>query len=397
MPDGVDRLVDSRVYRATYVTDWGEESAPSDVSVLVNVDQNDTVTISIPAPPAGRNITKWRLYRSNTGTASAAYQFVAEYDIGTLSVTDSKKGEQLGDVLKTEGWFEPPAGLAGLVAVPNGIMAGFVGNTVCFSDPYHPYAWPIEFQVTLPYPVVGLGVIGQGVLALTRGGVYLLTGADSSQMTAQEIDSGQACVNPRTIVSMDAGVIFATPDGLCFCEGTSVRLLTEQHITREDWRALGLSDPAAFAVEHEGCYFIFSATGCWVFDLASNQLMNVGVIATAAWTDKVTDTLCAAVGNRIHGLFIGAGKRTGKWRSKLATLPAQAPLAWITVASNFEAGPVTVRWFGDGVLRYTATFTSIEPQRLPPGRWLEHQVEVESQSRVTLVFLASSTRELQAV
>jgi hypothetical protein len=56
-----------------------------------------------------------------------------------------------------------------------------------------------------------------------------------------------------------------------------------------------------------------------------------------------------------------------------------------------------VRWYGDGVLRHTATISSIDPVRLPAGRWLEHEIEIESASRVTKVLLASSTQELQGV
>lgn len=44
-PEGVQRLVDTRAYIATYVTDWGEESAPSPASNLVDVDQNVSAPI----------------------------------------------------------------------------------------------------------------------------------------------------------------------------------------------------------------------------------------------------------------------------------------------------------------------------------------------------------------
>jgi two-component system chemotaxis sensor kinase CheA len=49
----------------------------------------------------------------------------------------------------------------------------------------------------------------------------------------------------------------------------------------------------------------------------------------------------------------------------------------------------------DAELRYTASLTSITPVRLPPGRWLEHEVELETQARVTKVMLAGSTAELK--
>ena len=42
-------------------------------------------------------------------------------------------------------------------------------------------------------------------------------------------------------------------------------------------------------------------------------------------------------------------------------------------------------------------FTDGEPQRLPIGRWLEHEIEVEGAARVTKLTLASATAELKGV
>lgn len=84
-------IIEDRFYIATYVTDWGRRSAPSAVSARVEVDQNDTVTVTIAPPPAGRNITRWRLYH-NAGANSAAFQGLHEGPIGTLSFLDVFKG-----------------------------------------------------------------------------------------------------------------------------------------------------------------------------------------------------------------------------------------------------------------------------------------------------------------
>ena len=73
------------------------------------------------------------------------------------------------------------------------------------------------------------------------------------------------------------------------------------------------------------------------------------------------------------------------------------PFGWVLVEGDQGPGaPVTLRWFADGQLRHVMQITDIEPRRLPPGRWLEHEVEIESEARVTRVAMAGSTRELQA-
>jgi hypothetical protein len=198
-----DKLIDTRFYVVTHVTDWGWESAPSPVSASVDVAQNDTVTVRVPRPPDGRQIQKWRVYRSNVGTQDAAYQFVKDVLVADeMSYVDMVASEDLGEVCPTFGWVEPPYRwdnssaqeikppkgddpfLRGLVAMPNGVLAGYIDNYVAFCDPYHPYAWPVDYQITTDTPIVGLGVFGQSLFVGTMGNPYVISGADSASMSA---------------------------------------------------------------------------------------------------------------------------------------------------------------------------------------------------------------------
>lgn len=417
----VTRIIDTRFYIATFVTDWGEESAPCKPSDLVEVDQNDSVTITRPVPASGetfasRHITKWRLYRSNSGSETAAFQFVAELPIATTTYTDDKKAEELGEVCPTLTWDEPPYRadlqfdgfpfpvvgtnpfLRGLVGMPNGIMAGFFDNTVAFCEPYVPYAWPVEYQITTEFPIVGLGVFGQTLFVGTTGNPYFISGADSASMSAQKLDARQACVSRRSIASVQGGVLYASPDGLCVADPSGVKVVTLGLFTREDWQKL---DPASMiAASHENIYYLFytgQGGGCLTFDLASSKLGRIDLSATATFTDTLTDTLYVANGTSIFSVYGGTTRRVSRWKSALMTLNRQEPFGWIKVyGDQSPASPITVRWFGDGALRHTATFTDTNPQRLPPGRWLEHEIEVEGSARVTRVMIAGSTQELQS-
>lgn len=406
-----DRIIDTRFYFATYVTDWGWESAPSPVTDMLEIDQNDKVTVTIAAPPAGRNIQKWRLYRSNVGTQSAAFQFVSEQPVASTSYLDELKGEQLGEVCPTLSWLEPPKRvdsaspatikpikgadpyLKGIVGMPNGIIAGFIDNFVAFCDPYHPYAWPVEYQITTDYPIVGLGVFGQSLFVGTMANPYIISGADSASMTAEKLDADQACVSRRSIASVGGGVIYASPDGLCLASATGVQLVTGELFSREDWQALTPS--SIIGATHEGVYYFWTSAGCFALDFMAKKLGKVEIDATAVHKDVVTDHLFAVVGTKIVKLF-SESRRTATWKSGRIVLGSHASLAWVQVdGDQLIAKPVTVRWYGDGALRHTATLTDIQPQRLPPGRWLEHEVEIESAARLTKVMLASSTDELK--
>lgn len=420
--DTVERIIDTRFYVVTFVTDWGEESEPSPVTDLLEVDQNDSVTIERPNSSSGetlatRNIIKWRIYRSNVGSQSAAFQFVEELLTSAGSYTDAKKGEELGEVCPTTTWAEPPyrmdaqfdgypkpikgdnPHLRGLIGMPNGIMAGFIDNTVAFCEPYVPYAWPVEYQITTEHPIVGLGVFGTTLFVGTTGNPYFISGSDSASMSGQKIDSNQSCVSAKSIASVQGGVLYASPDGLCLASPNGINVVSRGLYTREDWQALNPS--SMFAAEHEGIYYLFydnGTKGCLSFDLPSKKLGEVDLWADAVFVDSFNDTMYVAQGTAIRAVFGAEARRTGKWKSGRQVLPKFESLAWVQVYGDQTAdAPVIVRWFGDGVLRHTATLTDTKPQRLPAGRWVEHEVEVESKSRVTSVMLASSTGELQAI
>lgn len=410
-----DRIEELRYYVATYVTDWGWESEPSPLSEAVTMDQNDTVSVTVPAAPEGYGITHWRLYRSSAGTNEAAFLFVDEMLISTRTYQDIVKNDGLGEVCPTFGWAmppyredkgsaqttKPPRGvdpyLRGAVSMPNGIVAGFIDNFVAFCEPYAPYAWPVSYQITTEHPIVGLGVFGQTLFVGTMGYPYFISGSDSMSMSAVKLAVDQPCVSRRSIVALEQGVVYASPDGLCLASAGGVQLVTAALFAREDWQAL---NPASIiAAAHEGVYYFWTGTGkAYALDVANAKLGVVDVQARALHRDVLTDALYAATSaNKLVRLFAN-GRRTGVWRSRIVQGARQEPLAWVQVdGDQSAAAPAIVRWYGDGVKRWEVRITDSTPKRLPSGRWLEHEVELESKARITALRLASTTAELQRV
>ena len=158
-PSSSTAPTETRAYVYTYVSTFGtvkEESAPSPAQTVdVSTAAGTTVTVSgfSAAPTTGYNITHRRIYRTITGATNVVYSFVAEIPIATTSYVDSLSVTQLGAELQTLFWTTPPTDLKGLVAMPNGILAGFVGNQVYFSEPYYPHAWPDSYALTVDYPL----------------------------------------------------------------------------------------------------------------------------------------------------------------------------------------------------------------------------------------------------
>lgn len=271
-------------YIVTFVTDREEESEPSPVSDALEVGTKDTVTITRPTVPGSRNISYWRVYRSNSGNRGAAFQYTPTTnnpDLGVLVATgtfvDSAKASNLQEVCPSMTWAEPPATLRGLTGMANGILAGFFKDTVCFCEAYQFHAWPEEYQVTVEFPIVGLMGVDQTLFVGTRANPYLITGADPQSMTARKLDSNQACVSARSICATKYGVVYASPDGLCLCTlDGNVRILTIGLFTKEEWDQLAPEN--MIVAESDGVLYISTDAptgGSWQWEIMALGIQSV--------------------------------------------------------------------------------------------------------------------------
>jgi hypothetical protein len=396
---------ESRVYVWTHVTDRSEESDWSPVSAMVTVDPRDTVTVTRGDVASGYNITHWRLYRSSTTNTGAAFQYVPEGEdagipVATSTVTDDHPQVALEETGQTRGWLMPPENLRGLVAMPNNFLAGFYDQTLAFSHPNYPHAWPMEYRLTVEPPIVALAVVDQTLFVGTRAHPYVVSGADPSSMSMLKLDVHQPVMSKRSVAVGGGGVVFAGADGLFVFHGMTLTNVTEGVYSREDWQAL--RPETMIGAMHDGVYYCLygtgAAQGCLVFDPKSKKVGTVDLKGSAFYVDRFTDTLFVADGRDIRQVQGSSSPRTGVWKSKKFTLPKYAPFAWLHVESDFSDGAsVEVKIWGDGALVYTATVTSRKPVRLPAGRYLEWEVQLTSATQVTAYLLASGTKELQVV
>ena len=146
-------------YVYTFVSAYGEEGPPSPASTVITTDDNMTVALSAletSTSISNTNLSKKRIYRSNTGSNSTQFQFVAELVLSATTYTDVSKNNELAEVLPSATWIGPPDDSAlysdgpmkGLLALGNGTFAGFTGNRICFSEAYQPHAW-LEMRVRI--------------------------------------------------------------------------------------------------------------------------------------------------------------------------------------------------------------------------------------------------------
>lgn len=249
--------IQSRTYVWTWVTDFGEESAPSPTSAIVNWQPGQSVTLSgFPSTPAGRNITKQRIYRSQTGSSGTYLYFITERAASNANFVDTIAVDAFNEALPSAGWTPPPDDLAGLISMPNGMMAAFAGREVWFSEPYRPHAWPERYTMTCDAEVVGLVSLGSVLIVMTKANPYLMAGSHPDSMQSQKLEANLPCINGRGIVDLGFVACYPSKDGLVTVAADgAVNIATRQLFSREDW--LGFSPTTIVGAQSAGSYVMF--------------------------------------------------------------------------------------------------------------------------------------------
>lgn len=241
----------TRSYLYTWINVYGEESQPSPpgegTGFVENAAGNRTWTISqIATPPVvadGANFQTVRLYRTVTAL-SGVTQY---YKVVDLPATPSDSVTAYLDLftdlqitgnvqLESTYWAGPPTGIQGLAAMPNGILVGWIGNTLYFSENYRPHAWPVEYQISVEHPVVGLGVFGNTCVVCTTGNIFLVQGTKSNALSLTKTDAMLSCVSRLSVVAAPEGVYFASDEGLVFVGAQGISIVTRELISREQWQ-----------------------------------------------------------------------------------------------------------------------------------------------------------------
>ena len=334
-----------------------------------------TATIGVPNETfaSGNNLgtgSYKRLYRSNTGSTNTQFQFVKTIAVATESTTDNKDAATLGEVLPSGGWIGPPddnsslypdGQLKGLIALAQGTMAGFTGKRFCLSEPFLPHAWPIQYRITTEEDIVAIASTSNGVVALTDGQPYFITGTEPSSMTAIRIDLAQACINEHSVVDMGDYVLYAGPDGLCAVQSASGSVVTKGMISVKQWNA-DFNPTTIRAFMHEGTYVAFHAGGGWVYDPRGdeNSLSTLSIAADVrgGYRNPKDGQLYTIVGNKIKKYQGSTVDKTLTFKSKKFVTPAPVSMGWVSVHANTY--PATVKVYGDGVLiaHYTLTYAN---------------------------------------
>ncbi len=274
------------------------------------------------APHNTSGMTK-RIYRTLTTSSGTEYHYVATILAAMTAFSDTASDETiaLAEVLPSTAWDMPSAGMKGVVIMGNGIACGFVGNEICFSEPFKPYAWPAAYRQTYDQDIVAIGVSGTTLVGLTKGNPFTITGVEPVTMGGgmEKLGVAWPCMSKRGVTGFAFGVGYPAPQGLAVI-GAQSEIVTRDLFTLKEWS--GLNPSTFIAASADNRYYAgYSANGSSLMlvidksEAASFILINQKI--TSIWVDPRTGRLYIAADRRIYEWEGDAGtKLSYEWKSR---------------------------------------------------------------------------------
>lgn len=358
----------------------------------------------------------------NPPTTAARY-----WGDGTYAFTDDFDSRTLLDTLTTDEYDPPPDDLQGLVSMQNNILVGFVGNTLYFSEPALPHAWPARYATPVGEDIVALAAIAGSLLVLTKSYPYIVSVTDpASGVSVARIDVLYPCLSAKSVVTMGYGIVWSTNDGLAvYSPSSGAALVTKLLYNNDTWYTD--IDPNTVVAEYYGeNYFASHSQGSFVFEQDTKVggfFVDTAPIFTASWYDTFTGKLyyCSGTLGDVYEwddlsqpaltmdwkskviitkdmLNLGAARVVADYRTVTRTWDAETRL-WEAITDEWDdADGITFKLWVDKELVFTTTVTDVDGFRLPTGyRTDTFEIGIESNVRVRAVHLAETMLGLREV
>lgn len=286
-------------------------------------DAVGTATRDAPHNTAGMVL---HLYRAAT---AGAFQLVVDAAGEPVTITPGAASyidvaaNRLSEPLESASYTMPPPGLRGLVQLPNGIMAGFVGKDVWFCEPYQPHAWPADYAQTMAYDVVALGTVNTTLVVATKGIPYEINGVDPATMGGggDQFRAPWPCLSKRGLVSGPLGVTYPCPFGLAVRNASGWDLITRDLFTETEWKRLDIASMRATSRNTQIIMSLLNSEGrryLMILDKAEPAaLSESGDSVSVLWTDPSSGSMYMSNGSYVERWEGDAGRRlVFDWMSK---------------------------------------------------------------------------------
>lgn len=416
-----------RDYVVTYVNSRGQESARSDASPSAgDADNSAVATLTIqprPNPSELWDVVAVRVYRLISGNIdgqlseeNSEYMFAFEVDVSTVSwadpivVQDTTPVDRLAEAPPHVHAVPPPEDLHGITVLTSGVLVGFRGNELWFSEPFQPYSWPCHMR--LDDCIKGIRESDGSIYVATDGRPYVVSVSNKTEECVccrevhMHVEPAPMRSDMRGMVGTSTGAMWPTNDGLARMSGGSLNLMSHADVAEDNWPEF-----IPMVASHlNGRYYGFGAKS-FSFDYtdgvyadgdvgANSRMYTISYNVDAVYSDK-HGFMYVAMGNKVYIWDASDEFEVYTWRSKLNQ--AHSMINWSAARVFFGSGgkvgygePVTFRLLdGAGVPIYTRQVFDERPFRLPPN--IKHrafEVEFSGISEVHGFVMATSMREL---
>lgn len=348
-------------------------------------------------------------------------------DGGVYTFLDDFDSRDLFDILATDNYDAPPEDLQGLTAIQNNILCGFVGNTLYFSEPGRPHAWPAAYAVNLEHNVVGIAAISGSALVTSDSYPYIVSGSDPANgMSTARIDANFPCLNKNSIVTMGYGIVYSTHDGLAvYSPSSGAGIITKLLYNNDTWQSS--INPKTVVAEYYGDnYFASHSTGAFIFEQDAKVggfFVNADYSFSASFYDSI-DGIVYYVSGTNGDIYewdnLAQPPVVQEWKSKVIVTKDMINLGAARVVADYTtttttwdddtnqwqletetwdaAESLTFRMWVNKQLIFTTTVADVNGFRLPTGyRTDTFEVGVEGNIRVRAIHLAETMLGLREV
>lgn len=392
------------IYAITFVDEDGEvESVPSRSVVHHVIDSNgaDALTLTPLPKPIDKNITAYRIYRSDAN--GATLRFVEQIKVQPF-YSDTTPDTKLGSILTSQFNLNPPHGIS--IGVPFGSRALYAGveaapSSLFFSRQGLPEAVPAKYRIDFTRgrsnEITGIAVVRDRAFVFFQDEAFLVVdnGTDIAEgsldffpLVTQRIKDSEGCISHHSIVSIDGvGLVFAGERGLYVMgEGGLFSYIGKR--IESTWGGLDLTTARKWHAVHwrpRDEYILFCSTGgnidrAIVWNYMKNSFSvyhDIPAAFSQVVEDETTglnrlyfsdylgqlwefDSQTSPVNNdgAYHGTYTTV---RGTMQGSSTTTRLQLAASGLPVAADGLRGtPVTVRGETRTILSNTATYADVD-------------------------------------
>jgi hypothetical protein len=433
-------------YIVTYVSEFGEESSPSEAVSATGkpVTGSNSWTIGLPTLPTQSAdevpyafVNVYRTYTLPDGTAT--YYLVDQIDKDEVSYVDTLPDENLilNETLPSLEWANPPEDITSFTYMGNGVFAVISGNTLYLSEPYQPHSFPVTYRRSIGVDAVAIEAIGNSLIVLTNGDPIVLTGTDPTFLSDSKLDINQPCLSAASVVNLGHAVAYMSPVGLVFAGLGGSNVATRPLFAKSDWLEISPNSASIATRYDDGVLFLTATHGYLMTPSEPLSVLSSFTVTevTSLYTDTENGNLYYVRNGGLYKWDSGDDKLAYLWRSRVELWPNHLNLGACKIVSNAVAdtpGNTEVLDGGLGInevgingapvpyqttdptltfrlyawreatqafeLKLEKAVTSQSVFRLPSGyKSKESYIELEGTATVQELYIAETVQELKAM